>query len=166
MRTPLPFAFPTDAPTFVVFRPWSHTDSRQMLTILEGSFASLDEAFRAIPSHAAHPRAQVGTIFPLGTFPRLTQDTHEVGGPTARQSGATPACITVSWAARSPDKLRTASRLYLDGAQAQDWADFCADLPENAGRRFGVLRAEGPIPAVFSPSPYPQPTIPSAHQPA
>lgn len=86
MHTALPFVFPTNVPTFVVFRPCSPTDRWQMLAILKGPFASLDEATNALPRHADHARAQVGTIFPLGTFPNPAQDSIEVDLETRAQT--------------------------------------------------------------------------------
>jgi hypothetical protein len=151
MHTSLPFAFPTQAPTFVVFRPWSHTDRRQMLAIMEGPFSSIDEATRALPRHETYARAQVGTIFPIGTFTDTSEEALEVDTTTTPPHTEMLSCIAISWTARTPGKLRAESRPLRSGAKAQGWAEFCTELREHAGRRFGVLRAEGPIAATFSP---------------
>lgn len=147
-----PFAFPVEKETWIVFRPWSHTDKRKMLSIIEAPFGSVHEALEALPRHSDQAQAQAGTLFPLGHF---SYKTHPISLEQAANPEQTPplAYIAVSWSRRSPHKLKAASRLYTNGVDAENWADFCADLPENTGRVFGVLRAEGTIPPTFSPNP-------------
>lgn len=151
MRTPPRFTFPTDAPVFILFRPWSHTNRRQMIEILDGPFPSIEEATKALPQQTPYALAQIGKLLPLGTFVEDIDWASKEGRAAAAQLIEAPPYISVSWSARSPDKLKGHSRPQISGTKAEDWADFCADLPEFAGRRFGILHAEGPIEATFSP---------------
>lgn len=139
-------------PTLVRVQAWSHTDRRQMLTLLDGIFLDPQQVLPGVD------RAWMGAkLTPLALCASHPFAQEDAAVRAAMDIALTPQAMnhqphaTVSWSSRAPRRLRVHSIRFALGWHAADWTDFCADLPENKGRAFFVLTLLQPEQDCLSP---------------
>lgn len=121
-----------DAPSAeVAFRPWSHTDRRQMLTLV-----TVPEDTRGQPGRLV-PATEENWMRALRDEPRVVITP---GGPPR----SAYRFVAVSWSLRSPQRLRVHSIRMVQESDAQQWAEFIRDTEGKPGREFFVLELLSP----------------------
>ncbi len=125
----LPSTFVT-RPSYLVCRPYSWTNRRQMLSIESEPFATKGEAESLLPNVTVPKGRKPAFLALLKQTPVLSQYPNHSDDKR---------WATVSWSKRAPKRLRFESRFFGSVEEAEQWGDYCADLEENKGRELYTL---------------------------
>lgn len=140
---------------FLLFRPWSHTNRRQMIAITGGPFRSADDLGSASKETGTSFGCRIDPISAL-SFEEVMQKDEDIRNGILSTRGTKPCAkdmpfVSASWSELAPGRLKIHSRRMMLRQTAYEWAEFCADLPENKSRQFFVLELLDPENARLSP---------------